>query len=390
MPSPSVLLDPADDTNKSQLVKIAKQFSFPDFVKQANLETTMHPQNIAVTAYADPVRKKFACHSAAATWLSSAYFHTKSAEYHVKDREKIQARLEKFAEYYSIRPLYDEIVKKAQQIYTDSQLPDSSYAYVWEGNDGSKERFYPLDTTANIKVAAEWLYRERDAIPFRDRNLIANKILEKAAAKGAGLAELTDFVEKQAGRGIPDPDELHTLINRRAKLAKTAQHREAIEKLAETVKSTPRIALQSPELVKLAAILDLVDHTIGLKGNYTDLLPRPEDVIFKVTYTKAASDHEKLCALQTGSIYEKDQLAKLAKEDVESLFGSDFANEVCTGFDVDAEKLADVAHTLPRPDAELLEALLSEAGQHPQLNKSASFEPIDNDTLEAMAAAYTR
>ena len=96
----------------------------------------------------------------------------------------------------------------------------------------------------------------------------------------------------------------------------------------------------------------------------------------------------RLCALQTGNVYEKEQLSKLAREDVANLFGNDFANEVCTGFDVDPEKLAEVAHTLPRPDAELLEHLLSEVGQRPQLNKAAEFEPIDDKTLEAIAAAY--
>ena len=180
------------------------------------------------------------------------------------------------------------------------------YAYVWESNDGSKERYYPLDTPANIKIAAEWLESEKDAIPFADRNLIANKILEKAAAKGAGLGDkLTESVEKQAGRGIPNPPELYTMLERRSKLAKTQDHRDALMKLAETVQSTPRVALQPNELIKLATTIDIADHAIGLKGKYTDLLPRPEDVIFKVTLTKAASEHTRLCALQTSSIYDK-------------------------------------------------------------------------------------
>ena len=79
MPSPFVTLDPADDKNRTELVQIAKRFDLPDFVKKADLDTTMDPGKIAVTAYADPVRKKFACHTAAATWLSAAYFHEKAA-----------------------------------------------------------------------------------------------------------------------------------------------------------------------------------------------------------------------------------------------------------------------------------------------------------------------
>lgn len=391
MPSPSVVLDPTDDSqSRVELVKLARQYDFPKFVKEADLDTTMAPKQIAITAYADPVRHKFACHTAAATWLSAMYFHEKSAEYHVKDRERIQSRFEQFADYHSIRPAYDAVVKRAAELRGSNDLPDSGYAYVWSPKDGgAKERYYPLDTTSNIKAAAEWLHKERDAIPFHDRNVIANKILTKAASKGAALGEdLTDFVEKQAGRGIPDPPELYEMLDRRAKLAKSEQHRTAITKLAEAVKSTPRVALQPNELVKLATTVDMIDHAIGLKGKYTNILPRPEDVIFKVSFTKAAADHSTLCALQTGSVFSKEQLSKLAREDVESLFGSDLANDVCVGLEVDAEKFAEVASTLPRPDALLLEALMSESGQHPQMNKDASFEPVDNETLEALAAAY--
>lgn len=389
MPSPSVVLDPAADKTRTELTKLASRYDFPQFVRAADLDSTMNPGEIAVTAYADPVHKKYACHSAAATWLSAMYFHEKSAEYHPKHRERICERLERFADYFGIRPAYEEVVKQANTLRDQDHLPDSSYAYVWQANDGHKERYYPLTSALEVKVAAEWLRDNRDRIPFADRNVISNRILEKAARYGAGLGdELTDFVEKQAGRGIPDPPELYTMLERRAMLAKKAEHREAITKLAESVRNTPRVALQPNELIKLAATVDLVDYALGLKGKYTEILPRPEDVIFKVTFTKAASDHGKLCTLQTGSIYDKAQLAKLAREDVASVFGDDFANEVCTGFDVDPEKIAELAHTLPRPDAELLEHLLAEAGQRPQLAKSASYEPLDTETLEALANAY--
>jgi hypothetical protein len=391
MPSPSVILDPTDDSqSRVELVKLARQYEFPKFVKEANLDITMAPTQIAVTAYADPVRRKFACHTPAATWLSSVYFHEKAAEYHSKDRERIQSRLEKFADYFAIRSAYDAVVKRAAELRGSNELPDSSYAYVWSpSNGGPKERYYPLDTPPNIKAAAEWLERERDAIPFHDRNVIANKILEKAASKGAALGEdLTEFVEKQAGRGIPDPPELYEMLERRAALARNAQHREAITKLAASVKSTPRVALQPRELIKLATTVDMIDHAIGLKGKYTALLPRPEEVIFKVSFTKAASDHATLCPLQSGSVFSKEQFGKLARSDVEGLFGSEFAAEVCTGLDVDPEKFAEVASTLPLPDATLLEALLSESGQHAQMHKGASYEPVDNETLEALAAAY--
>ena len=132
----------------------------------------------------------------------------------------------------------------------------------------------------------------------------------------------------------------------------------------------------------------MIDHAIHLNGKYTDTIQRPEDVIFKVTYTKAASDRDALCTLQTGNIYEKDQLSKLAKADVEEIFGNDFASEVSRGLEVDPEKMAAIAETLPRPDAELLEQLLAEAGQTPQFGKESNDHSLSDTELEALANVY--
>ena len=108
MPSPTIqILDPASDVNREELARLSKLYTFPDFVKQADISQTMNPENPAVTTYADPVRQKFACHTAAATWLSSLYFHEKKAEYHPKDRNRIEQRLQHYVDYWRIRPVYD-------------------------------------------------------------------------------------------------------------------------------------------------------------------------------------------------------------------------------------------------------------------------------------------
>ena len=390
MPSSNAqILDAASDTSREELARMVKLYEFPPFVKQANLDFTMNPENIAINTYADPVRQKFACHTAAATWMSSLYFHEKKAEYHPKDRERIERRLENYVDYWRIRPDYDSLVKRANTL-TSQELPDSSYAYVWVDDKGGKERYLPLNSPMNTKAAAEWLHKYRDRLPFSDRNTIAKKILEKAGAYGADLGErLAEHTEKQAGHGIPDPSEVIAMIKQRAELATRAQHREEILKLASAVESQARIALQPTELVKLAETIDIIDNALHLKGKYTEHIQRPEDVIFKVTFTKAASTQQELCTLQTGNVYGQSQLSKLAKEDVESLFGTDFASEVCTGLDVDPVKMAEIAHTLPTPDAELLEQLLSEAGQSPAFGKAASDVGPSPAELEALAKLYT-
>jgi hypothetical protein len=241
------------------------------------------------------------------------------------------------------------------------------------------------------KAAAEWLYRYQDRLPYHDRHVIARKVLEKAAQYGAGIDALhTEFLEKQAGMGVCDPKEVHEMIMQRAKLAKNAEHREQIEKLAATVKDKPRAALQPDQLVKLAVTMDMVDQSLGLKWNdYGDILRKPEDVIFSATFTKLASDHAELCPLTSGTVYAKGQFEKLSRENVEALFGTDFVREVSDGLAINGEKMASVAAALPLPDAELLDRLMEDSKLLPQMQKAASAgHGLSNAQLEALAAAY--
>ena len=389
MPSSVTVLDFTSDVNNEELARLVKVFDFPQFVKRANMEDLRRPPNGAKSTFADPRTERFSCHSAASTWLNGLYFQVKKAEYHPKDRGRIQQRLERMADYFGIRPAFDRMVKQAGDLQKEAELPDSAYAYVWVGDDGRKERHLRLASSMEVKAAAEWLHRYQDRLPYSDRHTVALKIMEKAAQFGAGLGPgLTDFIEKQAGCGVCDPSEVWEQIMHRSRLSKTAMHREQIAKLAELVRNKPRMALQPDQLVKLAVTMDVIDRALGIR-EYGDIIRRPEDVIFKVTFTKAASDRQEMCALTSGNVYSKDQFEKLSRDDVESLFGSDFASEVSKGTEIDGEKMAELAHTLPRPDAELLDRLMAECGLHPQMQKAASAgHGLSNEELEALAAAY--
>jgi len=390
MPSPSLnVIDPQSDRSREELARLVKVYEFPSFVKEAQLDETMYPSRVAVTTYADPVNSRFPCHSAAATWLSGLYFQEKRAEYHPTEAQKIEQRLQGFSDYFRIRRAYDQMCKKAAELRNGHDLPDTAFAYVWVDGNGHKERHLPMTTGAEVKAAADWLETYRDRLPFQDRHTIATKILEKAAHFGA-LTDNTEFLEKQAGRGVCDPQEVYAMVMQRAMLTKSPTHKEQIVKLAATVKDKPRAALQPQQLVKLAVCMDMTDRALSLTDRYTDVIQRPEDVIFKVTFTKAASDRAELCALTSGNVYSREQFEKLSRDDVVSLFGNDFASEVCTGMSVDAEKMAEVAHTLPRPDAELLDRLMADSGLVPQMAKAGvdGGHGLSNEELEQLAAAY--
>lgn len=392
MPVPSVrVLCPASDTSREELTRLNKVYAFPDFVKKASLDEAMQPPTAAVNnTYADPRFKRYSCHSAAATWLSSLYFLEKQAEFNTKDRARIQQRLESMVDFFRIRGAYDDLLKQAAVLRKEEDLPDSSYAYVWADEAGNKSRYLPMRSAMETKEAGEWLQKYRQQLPFQDRNTVAIKVLEKAAHFGAALgADITEFLEKQAGMGVCEPAKVYTMIMQRAVLASKPAHKEHLVKLAETVKGKPRVALQPEQLVKLAIAMDITDAALGLQDNYNDTIQRPEDVIFEATFTKLASDRSELCALTTGNVYLREQFEKLSYDDVTALFGTDFANEVSVGLKVNGEKMAAVATTLPRPDAELLDTMLNDSGIHPQMQKSASASHgMSNEDLEAMAAMY--
>jgi hypothetical protein len=403
-------MDHVADKSGIEMVRLAKQYAFPDFVKQANLEQTT-AKGLPPTVYADPRpgQMQFPCHTAASTWLSTLYYTEKRAEFHPKDREQIEARLDRFSSYWRIKSSTDAIKARWQELHktAEEQLPDSMYAYVWTGEDGTKHRRLRLKTAAEVKAASDWLHEYRDRVPFSDRHVIAKKILEKSSAYGAGLGERREFVNKQAGLGCGDPREIVSMIEGRVRLVpldrgvtiktgadgkeeRTESLREHFLKIAQVIKEAPRKAMHPTMLVKLCETIDMLDRQQGWIGRYEHGLPRPDEVIFKVVFEKAAEDLKKVVSTTSGKVYEKSALAKIAVSDIEALFGSDFANRVTTKLgEVDPEKFAEEASALPRPDAELLDGLLSDSGVRPLLTKAASArQGFSVEEQRAWAEAY--
>lgn len=383
-------VDQVADTNGAELHRLSQLYPFPEFVKKANLDLVMRPGPLAVTVYADAVRRQFPCHNAASTWVSAAYFYEKKAEFHPKDAGRIEARLDHYVDYWRIRPAVEALKAKNAE-YTKSAadgLPDSAYAWVWVGPDGRKDRRLPLRSAAEVKQAADYLQQYADRFDFKTRHAVAKKIVTKAAAFGAGLGDAREWLEKTAGLGVGDPKAIVAMIEDRARLAAdNPAFRQGILKVAEVVRTTPRAALHPDTLADLCHTVEQIDRTLGVFGKYAGTIPRPEDVIFSATFTKAAAELNETCALTSGNAYRKEQFGKLALDDVKALFGDDFADQVKRGFDVDPEKMAELAHTLPRGDAELLDRMMADCGLQPVMAKAASarqgFSAADYEKLAA-------
>jgi hypothetical protein len=385
------ILDPANDETGAELVRLASLYEFPDFVKNAELDDIRSTAGLVPGAYADDIHLKFACASPAATWLSSLYFYEQKDSMPKAQQLHIEARLQKFAEHFGIANELRAAREKVAVRLTPEELPDSDYAYVWQDEEQGVQRFYPLTTPSQIKQAAEWLHSIRDKMIFEDRHAVAKRILEKAGQSSAGLSdEMIEFLDKQAGMGVPDIGEIRFALKQRMVFAKDASLREEIRKLDDLLKDTPQFLFQPADAIKLASVIEDIDESIGLRGRYSDGVKRAEDVIFGYTHRKVAADVASLCPLVTGAMYEKAQFGRLTRDVIESNFGEKAAEDLCIGFDVSPEKFAKFASELSHTHARQLEMVMAEIGEHSQISKAGGSLALPAADLEAMAREFTR
>lgn len=391
-------LDPTADRSGAELSRLARRYTLPDFVKQADMQRVFAPRDRAAGFFADMPHREYPCDTAPATFLSAMYFLDKAAQFHPKEAERIEERLSQFADYWGIKEAYVRLRGEARQSYKAAaaageqpHLPDSAYGYVHvDPETGHKERRLRLASALDCKEAAEWLHHHRAMVPFLERHAIAQRVRGQAARLGANLGKLAEFVERQAGRGVCNPDEVNRMLQQRVALAKTAAQRETATKLADAVRQEARQALHPGVLVKLAAAVDSMDRLMGLHTRYDASIQPPEDVLFQVTYTKIASLHNEHVTTHTGRIYDKQALSRLSLDDVRGVFGDEFVERVRDGINISAAKMAEEAATLPRPDAEMLDDLLHDRGVAPVMTKAAAARPIGlaPQTLRALAQQY--
>jgi hypothetical protein len=383
------ILDATGDTNFVDLHLYSRMYPFPEYVKQAAPIETLSPRELPSTAYADPRKRQFPCQTKAATWVSALFFLEKKAQIHPKNAAFIRAGLTQFARHHGIEADIKALTERYSELHKQSaaDLPDSAFAIVWVDGSGGKDRRYPLCNAMEVKAAAEWFSEHRDHFIFGDRQRIAEKILEKAAQFGVGFSpELDDLLEKQAGRGVYDPGEAAALLRDRARLKNA--HPEACDrlvKLAEAIEGNAMLAEDPNTTAHLAATIDQFDRTFGVK--YSRLIPRPEDVLFKGSIKHAAAYTKVACGLLTGSIYDRNQFAKLSVDQVRDALGNNIARAVTSGLGIDPEKMADVAPTLPLPDAQRLDRIMASVGQLPLRSKAGAVGLKQNDR-EKLAAEY--
>lgn len=345
--------------------------------------------------YADQYNKLYPCHTAPATWLSALFFADKQANFTTKQAADIRERIHASANYFGILNLVQELEEKVAAAGTTdlNALPDSDFAIVWIGENGVKDRHWPLRNATEVKFAADHFSKYRDEFVYEDRRKIAEKILEKSAAYGADINEHIHTLSLTAGAGACAASVASDMLRKRAALvARTnADGAWLMRKLAESVESNPEKAREHDYRVKLAAAVDEFDRTNLLNRLYDDGgLPRPEEVLFAVTEKAARDFLASNVETTTGNVYALEDLEKLAVDQVREWLGDEFADAVTAGgVYMDRDKLAAIVPTLDRGMAAMLDRLMQEnkIAAVAQTKQADSLLPLEK-LFELAQAAY--
>jgi hypothetical protein len=389
-------MDQSRDISGRERYRLSELLDAPEFVKRASGDDLCGDEHTPPDAYAYPPRSLFACHTPAATWMSTAFFLDKKAHLDPRDVTFIDDRLQHYAKYHKITNAINELRTKfaASQEVSEESLDDDDYAMVVYDR-GIRNRQYTLRNSLEVKAAAAYLHKHRDSFPFDIRLSWADKVLQKAAAYGTTLGEHNDYIERQSGNGHCTVKEAIDLI--RGRVAATRQGggpltelQTGMVELADMLHNNPSTLYKPGMRVKLASVIDGFDRATGLNHQYGDIVRRPEDVLFELTTEKMAKVVNEHVSTTTGNIYHITDLEKLGAGDVRKYMGDEFVDEISSDGRIDIEKAAAIVPTLDRGLAVWFDELMQATGVNPVAKEAGDGYGFSHDYLLAMAAERRR
>lgn len=349
--------DQVSDRGQLVLHKLATAL-FPQEKSELMQEIQGIPSELPSTAYADPVAKRFPCHTKAATVRSAAYFYGQQAFNEPFDsaypQGRIVERLGRAATFFGVKDKVDAIRKQAEAASVKSgakiSLPPEAYAIDEVYQDNVVRRFPMFNSVSTVK-AAEALAANRRRYPYAWRKKAAVRVLNSAMAYDAPVdAETLGVLSKMAG-----------LFPRNQKHAGFE-----LQLMSDRFKGPPAEAIRGAAdvLVKGAELTEESRDTMcamidKLAADLTpDARPMVEDSVFD---DKPEVDNQvpKTVRLTTGNVYALAALVQLP-QDMYRILGDDVAAALLDeNGALDAYKLEAVLPTLPLPDAKILEDALT-------------------------------
>lgn len=392
------ILDYSQDLASKEYHRLTRLHPAPDFVKQASEQQRCGGEareQLDARVFGDPVKRDYCCKTKAATWVSALYFGEKRSSFEPTRANQIAERILGHARYWCIEPMVKDLWAKmaSDRAGEDpNDLPaDTVYALVVEQPDGSTARRYPLRNAKEIKVAAAWFAKHRDAFDFPMRQQFASKVLSQAEKRAADIGDELTILSQSAGYGANHSTVVASAWQKRAALVRRTHPDVAsqIDAVVSAIEAEPLTVHDQGARYKLAEQLDAFDRRfLEFDKLYAaGSLTRPEEVAFGITEKVARDFAHTYVATATGALFEKAALARLPLEDIQAWLGDQVADEVSGGgIYLDVEKLATTLATLPPGMADRFERL-AEAHQIPVVGRAANTgpAPLTPEQLQLLA-----
>lgn len=372
-----------DDANQQQLYTLDRLYGLPKFVKEAQHEDPAGIRKLPSHVFADRVRCKFPCHTKQATWLAQAYFCLAEPQYSKEEQALIQDRITKQAAYWGIKGMTDRLRTTWKKLASTErpEVSDSDHALVVDMGEGKKLRRMPMPNPLSVKLAGEYLFANRYNYPYQWRRSSARRILKKAMeydkrfkdgekVAGASLGVLKfdddtqEYLERASGFGMCHPKQAAEQLSRRA-LMISPRFNDVREKIATIAKELHEMEDCDADLLhKIAEAVDWSDRQTGLYKQYHLGVDLPEEMFFRVLEKEAEAVLNSHVTLTTGNSWPIEAFSHLPAQKIAEVLGGEVAEALAGNHGLlDLEKFAEIAPTLPRPDAELLERALKAAAE---------------------------
>jgi hypothetical protein len=373
----------------------------PDFIKSADQrDLGVSVDNVDSELFADPRTGSWPCHTPAATWASYSLWKNANFDKNDAATAAVESRLLTFARHYGISRECQDVAKKIEEereklakAAHEGGRPDSDFAVVWTNDDGSVERHMPMRNVVETTIAAAY-FREKSSMFLRStsfdfRRSVADKILTKAASYSTDLPEeVISSLERASCRGVSVPSEASRAIMARAALGQKSASEDirvrsrAMQELAGLMVAQPASTSDYSSRVAIAQAIDAFDKAAG----FAELVARgdlqsPEDIMFNIPFSKASQELAMHTSTATGCVYKLADLERVPLHSIRELLGKEVADSLSEdGLHVSGKLAAEIVPTLPRPDASVLDDIMTENGLGSVGKEAAEFS-ISNQFL---------
>lgn len=313
-------------------------------------------------------------------WLGALY------EYYKPEGERNASTLQeihKKGEFFDIQRDINYIRDNFRHI--DEELDDPKYYTIWSKTASGKEiKWGPVRNSEEWQKACKYLQRNEMTMPTALRRKLATKLLNTTKEFGVEMDyNQNTYLSKRAGLGFPIFNQISQELYKRAEMYGNTE----LKKIAEACKDMVAQDGIYEYLDKLAELVSDLDVHNQLCHNYREIdLTPPDEFLYSVSDKTAEEMVSSICTLKDGNTYTYNQLAKVPFEKLAEVFGDDMAQEALEGLNISPKKVAEMAETLPLPQAQMFSDVLADMGSEP-IDKEASVnENIWNQAQRKQAA----